>query len=72
MDTQFLAFQDGGHYELRFRPLFDAHRGYAFPCDEEGRVDIDTLSDRARNSYLYARALVGWELSRPDVERVAA
>ena len=54
-------------FELRFQSLFDSGRGYAFPCDREGRVDLDQLSDRARNNYLYARAVVGRELAVPAV-----
>jgi hypothetical protein len=57
-------------FELRFENLFDSGRGYAFPCDRKGRVDLDKLSDRARNNYLFARALVGRELSVPAVRRV--
>lgn len=52
-------------FELRFQSLFDSGRGYAFPCDPSGQVDLDSLSDRARNNYLYARAMVGRELSVP-------
>jgi hypothetical protein len=54
-------------YELRFRSLFDGGRGYAFPCDSEGHVDLDGLSEQARENYLYARAVVGRELSIPAV-----
>jgi hypothetical protein len=57
------------HFQLRFQSLFDSGRGYAFPCDPEGHVDLDQLSDRARNNYLYARAMVGRELAVPAVER---
>jgi hypothetical protein len=53
---------------LCFRSLFDRGRGYAFPCDDTGRVDLDHLSERARNNYFYARAMVGRELSVPAVE----
>ncbi len=55
-------------YELRFRSLFDEGRGYAFPCDAGGRVDMDSLSDRARNNYFYARTVVGRELATPAVQ----
>jgi hypothetical protein len=55
-------------YELRFRSLFDGGRGFAFPCDPEGRVDLDQLSERARIDYLYARAVVGRELAVPAVQ----
>ncbi len=54
-------------FELRFQSLFDSGRGFAFPCDPNGQVDLDQLSERARNNYLYARAMVGRELSVPAV-----
>ena len=54
-------------YELRFNSLFDEGRAYSFPCDVAGRVDMDALSERARNNYLYARAVVGREFSIPAV-----
>jgi hypothetical protein len=57
-------------FQLRFRSLFDSGRGYAFPCDDSGQVDLDHLSERARNNYLYARAMVGRELAHPAVEAV--
>lgn len=63
MDTSKTGFQ------LRFQSLFDSGRGYAFPCDPQGHVDLDQLSERARNNYLYARAMVGRELDTPAVER---
>ena len=58
-------------YELRFTGLFDRGRGYAFPCDVEGHVVLDELSDRCRCNYLYARAVVGAELSIPYVAPLA-
>lgn len=57
------------HYQLCFRSLFQEGRGYAFPCDATGQVDLDNLSERARNNYFYARAMIGKELSVPAVER---
>jgi hypothetical protein len=56
------------NYELRFTSLFDSGRGFSFPCDPAGHVDLDGLSDRARNNYLYARAMVGRELTVPAVQ----
>ncbi len=58
-------------YELRFQSLFDEGRAYAFPCDARGHVDMDALSERARQNYLYARAVIGREVAMPAV-RVAA
>lgn len=54
-------------YELRFNPLFADRRAFSFPCDATGQVDMDSLSERARNNYLYARAMMGLEVSWPDV-----
>jgi hypothetical protein len=54
-------------FELRFQSLFNSGRGYAFPCDPKGLVDLDQLSDGARRNYLYARAMVGRELAVPAV-----
>lgn len=59
-------------FQLCFRSLFDPGRGYAFPCDQAGRVDLDSLSQDARNNYLYARAMIGRELSVPEVEATGA
>jgi hypothetical protein len=56
-------------FQLCFRSLFQSGRGFAFPCDASGRVDMEELSDRARNNYLFARAMVGRELQVPAVER---
>ena len=57
-------------FQLCFRSLFDPGRGFAFPCDGAGRVDLDGLSEEARNNYLYARAMIGRELSVPEVQAV--
>lgn len=59
--------QDAALYELRFQSLFEEGRAYAFPCDERGHVDMDKLSDRARQNYLYARAVIGREVAMPAV-----
>jgi hypothetical protein len=56
-------------HQLCFRSLFHSGRGYAFPCDPTGHVDLDGMTERARNNYFYARAMVGRELSVPAVER---
>jgi len=45
--------REHGQYELRFRSLFDDGRALAFPCDANGHVDLDALSEQARSNYLY-------------------
>lgn len=54
-------------YELRFQSLFHSGRGYAFPCDAQGRVELDRLSELERANYLLACAMVGRELAAPAV-----
>jgi hypothetical protein len=59
-------------YQLRFRSLFHPGRAYVFPCDDRGQVDLDRLSERARNNYFFARAMVGRDLAYPSVELTPA
>ena len=54
-------------FELRFQSFVESSRSFAFPCDPNGLVNMDELNDRARNNYLYARAMVGRELTVPAV-----
>lgn len=55
-------------HELRFRSLFVEGRGFAFPCDARGRVDLDALSPRALANYLFARSMIGREVATPIVQ----
>ena len=59
-------------YELRFQSLFSEGRALSFPCDGGGRVPLDSLSERARINYLYARAVVGREFACPVVRPASA
>jgi hypothetical protein len=59
-------------YELIFQSLFHAGRALVFPCDATGTVEIDVLSERARNNYLYARAVMGREFAAPAVRPAQA
>ena len=54
-------------FELRFQSLFNQGRAMAFPCDAQGHVDLDTLSEAARENYFYARTVVGREYALPAV-----
>ena len=54
-------------YQIRFQSLHHEGRALAFPCDAQGRVQLDALSDRARDNYLFARAVVGREYAHPAV-----
>lgn len=63
------SVSDGQHV-LRFDSLFHPGRGIVVPCDGQGRVDLDTLSDRMRTAYFGARAMVGREYAYPTVQPV--
>jgi hypothetical protein len=52
-------------FELRFQSLFDEGRGFAFPCDAAGRVELERLSERARHNLQRALALIGREFATP-------
>jgi len=58
-------------YEIRFQSLFNEGRALCFPCDEKGQVAMDSLSERARENYLYARAVIGREYAYPMVRETA-
>ncbi|MEP7280368.1 MAG: hypothetical protein ABI696_00205 [Rubrivivax sp.] len=67
MQTQCNPSRPGTQFELRFTSLFDDGRGYAFPCDASGTVDLDAMSERLRNNYLYVRTLIGRDYTAPAV-----
>ena len=54
-------------FELRFRSLSNEGRGYAFPCDAKGNVDMDSLTERTRNNYMFARSVIGRDLAAPVI-----
>jgi hypothetical protein len=65
--THPVAVPAGSGYELCFHSLLATERGLSFPCDAAGRVDMDALSDKARDDYLYARTVVGRVFRPPSV-----
>lgn len=65
MSPQATEGSNHAQYELRFCHLFHSGKGYSFPCDAAGQVDLDGLSESMRSNYFFARALVGLELSVP-------
>ena len=54
-------------FEVWFASLFYEGRGLVFPCNEDGHVQIDALSDRGRSNYFFARAMLGREYATPRV-----
>jgi len=68
MQARPIPSNPGEQFELRFMSLFDEGRGYVFPCDADGLVDLDAMSDRLRNNYLYVRTLIGRDFSAPAVQ----
>lgn len=53
---------------LRFQSLFHSGRALIFPCDANGTVPLDELSARAKENYLFARAVVGHEYANPVIQ----
>jgi hypothetical protein len=58
-------------FEVCFYSLFRQGHALAFPCDESGDVDIDTLPPVARRNYLEACDKVGKEYALPQVRPMA-
>lgn len=56
-------------YFLRFRSITQDGHGFSFPCDAEGHVDLDHLSPRALENYLFVRTMIGRDFFCPDVVR---
>jgi hypothetical protein len=67
MNTTQQATAAAGRFELRFRSLHKEGRGFTFDCDAAGHVDLDALSTSLRNSYLFARTMIGRDYSVPVV-----
>lgn len=57
-------------FQLRFAMLHNQGRGYTFPCDQKGVVNLDALTEKQRVAYYYAHALVGRDFSSPQVQFV--
>lgn len=60
------AQTDRARFLLQFRHL-GGEVGLAFPCDALGRVELDSLSNRELNNYLFARALRCRDYGLPEV-----
>ncbi len=69
MSTSPTASYTGLTHELRLESLFRPGRGYTFPCDAVGHVDLRALSMCERRGYLHALSLVGRELMVPALTR---
>jgi hypothetical protein len=65
--SQFASLDPVRHYEVRFQSLFHSGRGVSFPCDAQGHVRLEALSERARSTYRRAQAMVGFEYATPAV-----
>ena len=55
-------------YELRFQSLFHSGRALAFPCDREGSVAWDAMTEGARINFLRAQGSVGREYAAPAIQ----
>jgi hypothetical protein len=57
-------------FALRFDDLFKVGRALSFPCDATGSVQVEALSERALDNYLYASSVVGRKYATPFLERL--
>lgn len=58
-------------FELHFEPLVDEQLPMSFPCDSDGRVNLDELCDRSRCDYLFAHTLIGRHFEMPVIRACA-
>lgn len=63
----FEANGDRAAFQLRFRSLAGETNDFTCPCDAAGHVVMDEMSERARSSYLFARAMVGRLYAPPEI-----
>jgi hypothetical protein len=61
----------GLHYELKFDSLYDIGRAFRFPCDALGRIALDALSARQRQSLEQVMDRVGRDLAAPQLVALA-
>ena len=57
----------GTAFQLRFRPLVGEANEFSCSCDAVGHVVMDEMGERARSSYLFARAMVGRLYAPPEI-----
>ena len=62
------AAESLARYELRFQSLFHTGRALTFPCDRQGEVQLDALTEGARANFLRAQGSVGREYASPAVQ----
>ena len=62
------AAESVARYELRFQSLFHTGRALTFPCDRQGEVQWDAMTDGVRASFLRAQGGVGREYASPAVQ----
>ncbi len=64
----FSAAESSACYELRFQSLFHSGRALTFPCDPQGEVKWDAMTEGARANFLRAQRSVGREFAVPAVQ----
>lgn len=63
----FEAKSAGTAFQLRFHSLVGEANEFSCACDAAGHVVMDEMSERARSSYLFARAMVGRLYAPPEI-----
>jgi hypothetical protein len=57
------------NFEVHIRSSKFAGRVVSFPCDADGNVDLDRLSDVQRHDYLFARAMLRFGCAHASFDR---
>lgn len=57
-------------YLLAFEPVCSNGVSMAIPCDADGNVQVELLTDAQRHSYMLAQAMVGQEVHAGVVVRL--
>ncbi len=54
-------------YALRFNDLHREGHGYSFPCDAQGNVDTEAMTEGMYRSYLYVLKRIGLDYATGQV-----
>lgn len=56
------------NFQLQYVPLERGRPSLVFLCDAQGNVELGQLDRDALNDYLFARAMVGLQYKRPEIQ----
>ena len=54
-------------FYLIFSSVYDPGHRFAFPCNKEGEVNLNEITESMKLSYYYCKTLVGREFTHPEI-----